>query len=150
MTVRITQAGLAHAGVIAALHERCFAEPWNDKACAEVLAMPGCLARLAVDADDTPVGFVILTATQDEAEVVTLGVPPEHRGAGVARSLMEGVLAAVLGPRCVLEVAVDNDAARGLYGALGFSEAGRRKGYYRRSDGPVDALILEKKLTRPE
>jgi ribosomal-protein-alanine N-acetyltransferase len=43
----------------------------------------------------------------------------------------------------VLEVAVTNDAARALYGAHGFAEAGLRRRYY--SDG-TDALILRSTL----
>jgi len=47
-----------------------------------------------------------------------------------------------------LEVRESNDAARGLYGSRGFSEIGRRRGYYRR---PVeDALVMRRVLEVPE
>jgi ribosomal-protein-alanine N-acetyltransferase len=42
-----------------------------------------------------------------------------------------------------LEVAAQNTAARSLYAALGFTEAGRRSAYY--EDGG-DALLLALKL----
>ena len=45
-----------------------------------------------------------------------------------------------------LEVAVTNHAARALYAAHGFTEAGLRRHYY--SDG-TDALILRSTLTPP-
>ena len=42
-----------------------------------------------------------------------------------------------------LEVAEDNAAALALYAKAGFTEAGRRRGYYRRSGGTaVDARVL--------
>jgi ribosomal-protein-alanine N-acetyltransferase len=48
----------------------------------------------------------------------------------------------------VLEVAVDNHAARDLYLGASFSAVGRRPRYYRRPDGRVDALILRLALPR--
>ena len=46
-----------------------------------------------------------------------------------------------------LEVAISNTAARALYTGLGFTEAGRRKGYYARfGTAPEDALILRSNL----
>jgi ribosomal-protein-alanine N-acetyltransferase len=46
-----------------------------------------------------------------------------------------------------LEVAISNVAARALYDRLGFTEAGRRKGYYARPGSPPeDALILRSNL----
>jgi ribosomal-protein-alanine N-acetyltransferase len=60
--------------------------------------------------------------------------------------LLGGVLAraAALGAsRVLLEVAVDNAAARALYARRNFAIIGRRPGYYRRPPRPpVDALIL--------
>jgi ribosomal-protein-alanine N-acetyltransferase len=44
--------------------------------------------------------------------------------------------------RLFLEVAVDNAPAIGLYRAFGFTEEGRRRGYYQGPNGAVDALIL--------
>ncbi|MFU1477623.1 hypothetical protein ACM25N_07930 [Roseovarius sp. C7] len=44
------------------------------------------------------------------------------------------------------EVAEDNAGAIALYRAAGFGECGRRKGYYRRAGGAVDALVLAKDL----
>lgn len=144
----LVAAGPSHAAVMAALHALCFDDPWNEKACREVLSMPGCVALMATDAE-VPLGFVVLTVTAGEAEVVSIGVAPDHRGTGLARTLLGAALAAAAkrgARRCVLEVAVDNGAAKGLYEHTGFREAGRRKGYYRRPAGRVDALILARDL----
>jgi ribosomal-protein-alanine N-acetyltransferase len=46
-----------------------------------------------------------------------------------------------------IEVARDNDAARALYEALGFTETGVRKGYYARgAGGAEDALLMRLRL----
>ena len=145
-SVTLTAVGPIHAAVMAGLHAFCFDDGWNEQACKDVLGMPGCIARIASDADGVPVGFVVLTVAAGEAEVVSIGVTPEHRGAGVARALLADALAAAAqagAMRCVLEVAVDNGAARAVYADVGFTPAGCRKGYYRRPGGRVDALILD-------
>jgi [ribosomal protein S18]-alanine N-acetyltransferase len=50
--------------------------------------------------------------------------------------------------RLFLEVAEDNTAARALYAQTGFVEAGRRVGYYARTDGSTaDALVLARDLS---
>jgi ribosomal-protein-alanine N-acetyltransferase len=46
-----------------------------------------------------------------------------------------------------LEVAETNGAARAVYAQAGFTQTGRRRGYYRGADGAaVDALVLVRKL----
>ena len=84
-----------------------------------------------------------------EAEVLTLAVDPAQRRRGVARALLErgADWAADHGAEMLwLEVAADNAAARGLYAAAGFQEAGRRRGYYGRTGGAVDALVMRRGL----
>jgi ribosomal-protein-alanine N-acetyltransferase len=46
-----------------------------------------------------------------------------------------------------LEVAASNTAAQALYRGFGFTEAGRRTGYYRRGDGVEDALVMRQDLS---
>ncbi|MCI4054270.1 hypothetical protein MM710_39410, partial [Klebsiella pneumoniae] len=47
--------------------------------------------------------------------------------------------------RLLLEVRAGNTAAQALYAAHGFSIAGRRKNYYRATDGQTeDAVLMEK------
>jgi ribosomal-protein-alanine N-acetyltransferase len=46
---------------------------------------------------------------------------------------------------CFIEVGASNHAARALYAALGFTEAGLRPGYYRRGQGPAEDAILMRK-----
>ncbi len=141
----IVPCGPGHGETVARLHGLCFDDPWTAAAVKEVLAMPGAFGLLARRGED-PAGFVLCRAAADECEVLALGVLSEHRGAGLGSRLLAAareVVAASGVRRLFLEVAEDNAAARAFYGAHGFREAGRRKGYYRRLGvRPVDALIL--------
>lgn len=149
MTAAIAPAGPDKAALLAALHEAAFpADPWSDSAMARLIAMPGAFALIAT-ADDEPVGFVLARVAADEAEIVTLGVVPARARQGIGRHLLAAA-AAEAGRRgairLFLEVAETNDAARRLYAADGFHEAGRRRRYY--PDG-TDAVVLARPLNRP-
>lgn len=140
--------GISHAAVIATLHGGCFAsemEPsWDEKAVAELLSMPGAFAHVASRQED-PAGFVLARVAADEAEIISIGVLPDIRRRGVAKALLKDAIntAAQGGAaRMFLEVAEDNTAALAFYQGEGFSACGRRAGYYKRSQGTVDAQIL--------
>jgi ribosomal-protein-alanine N-acetyltransferase len=95
-------------------------------------------------------GWAGVRVVADEAEILTVGVVPGARRAGIARRLLDGLLAEAIrrGARAAfLEVRVDNDAARALYRSEGFADMGVRSGYY--DAGRVDALTMRKELARP-
>ena len=128
------------AARLADLHATAFLAPWDAGAFESLLGQPGVFAH------DAPDGFILLRVVADEAEVLTLAVRPAARRRGVGARLVEegGRLAAARGAtRLFLEVAADNDAALALYRRAGFTDAGRRPGYYARPEGGrQDALIL--------
>jgi len=81
----------------------------------------------------------------DEAELLKIAVVPAWRRQGIGRALLQDVFtsAARAGARRLfLEVRQRNLAARELYRKTGFTEIGRRQGYY--DNPPDDALVLEK------
>ncbi|MFC0634059.1 ribosomal protein S18-alanine N-acetyltransferase [Brevundimonas balnearis] len=134
------------AVALARLHARAFADPWPEDAFAQLLAQPTTRVHAA------PHGFILTRLTVDEAEILTLAVDPERRRAGIGRGLIDeaaAALAAEGATRLFLEVAVDNVAARALYAATGFAEAGVRRGYYARPGGAIDALVLSRELKLP-
>lgn len=88
-------------------------------------------------------GFVIARCASEEWEIENVVVGADHRRSGMASALIRELLrkAALGGATSVLlEVRESNVAARQLYEKFGFSEAGRRTGYYR--DPLEDGLIL--------
>lgn len=134
--------------VLTALHAACFTapwdQPWTQRSFAEVLQMPGagaCIAALGPD----PVGFALARVVADEAELLLIGVHPEHRRAGYGRILLDHMFQALRvagAARLFLEVAENNPAATAFYRAAGFEPVGRRAQYY---EG-ADALVLVKAL----
>lgn len=155
--MRLSDAGAAFAEVYAALHRRCFAEGWSAQAFAELFAGPGVFGALAVAEGDAPQGFVLCRAVLDEAEILTIGVLPEARGAGAGAALLRHAEAAARGcgaTRMFLEVSVTNRAALALYARAGFQEVGIRRGYYLEviegRQVKTDARILSKNLPSPD
>lgn len=145
----IRNAGPFDLDLLAALHDRCFEEKWDREAYARLLAGPGTAGFLAVATDDAPCGFGLVRTIAGEAEVLTLGVLPEHRGRGHGRALVDAltVAAAAAGAaHLFLEVAEDNAAGRALYDRAGFVPIARRRNYYRTSKGKIDALVLRRDL----
>jgi ribosomal-protein-alanine N-acetyltransferase len=132
---------------LASLHARAFItpRPWSTAEFAALLADP--LVFLLVEGD---AGFLLGRAVAGEAELLTIAVAPEARRLGLGRKLVSRFLyqARLRGSeRAFLEVAEGNTAAQELYLASGFTEAGRRRGYYRTPEGrAVDALVLVRAL----
>ena len=134
------------AAELARLHAAAFLmpRPWSGAEIADLLASP--LVFLLQEPD----GFLMGRVVAGEAELLTLAVVPVAQGRGIGRALVQGFLdeAGRRGAETAfLEVAETNLAARAVYAQAGFSEAGRRHGYYQVPDGPaVDALVLLRKL----
>ncbi|HCQ65593.1 MAG TPA: 30S ribosomal protein S18 alanine N-acetyltransferase [Rhodobacteraceae bacterium] len=129
---------------MAALYARAFRDgrPWSADEIAQLMAAPG----FAVT---TQAGFALGRAVAGEAELVTVAVDPGARRQGQGRALLAAfdAQARALGAETAfLEVAADNTAAQGLYRATGWVVTGRRKAYYRRATGAVDAVMMTKVL----
>jgi Fur family ferric uptake transcriptional regulator len=143
-------AALVESDALAALHALAFDDPWSGADIATLLNSPGVFALAAREADVLG-GFILCRVVADEAEILTIATDPAYRRQGIARALLEAAAqaAAAGGAETLfLEVAADNAAALGLYRGAGFTPAGRRKGYYSRGPGAIDALVLRRDLNR--
>lgn len=119
---------------------------------ATTLDVPGTFGFIACRTRN-PAGFILCRSAGGESEILGLGVTPQQRRRGIGRTLLSAGLAqakAYGATRMILEVAVDNDAARHLYASAGFLAVGQRRNYYVRPRGArTDALILACDLTAP-
>jgi ribosomal-protein-alanine N-acetyltransferase len=140
----IETATWGHAGVMAEIHRTAFpaTEAWSRDVMLLQLGMQATFGLVYSRA-----GMILGRVTVDEAEILTLAVDPGQRRRGIGTALLGAAMARAtkLGAAFMfLEVAVTNDAARALYAAHGFTEAGLRRHYY--TDG-TDALILRSTLS---
>lgn len=97
-----------------------------------------------------PEGFLMGRSIAGEAEILTLAVAPSARGKGIGASLVQrfcqtaradGALTAFL------EVSAQNEGAMRLYHREGFTESGRRKGYFHSAEnGRIDAILMSRRL----
>jgi ribosomal-protein-alanine N-acetyltransferase len=88
-----------------------------------------------------------LLTIAETAQIVTVGVLPAARRRGIARLLVQELLAEARRRRAhevLLEVRIDNRAARKLYESQGFVPIGTRRGYY--DQGRVDAVVMRREL----
>jgi ribosomal-protein-alanine N-acetyltransferase len=149
MTLRIEAASCAAASPVSMLHGACFPDdPWDADAVAQIMRMPGFIGRVGWRGE-LPVGFLLALHLGNETEVLSLGVVPAHRRSGVGSALLDVLSLEATrraGESVVLEVAVDNAAARALYAASGFTVVGYRRNYYRRAGRSIDGLILRRPL----
>jgi RimJ/RimL family protein N-acetyltransferase len=99
------------------------------------------VGRLSIGRDAHP-------ASEHVADV-GLMVAAGFRRRGIGRALMEAAEAwgREHGVRKIeLHVFPHNQAALALYEGLGYRRVGCRRGHFRRSDGFVDAILMEKEL----
>lgn len=107
------------------------------------------VARRGPDRESsTVVGSVSGLVVGGELQIDNVVVDPMHRRQGIGQQLMKYAMREAFGrgaTSVVLEVRMSGEAARALYQALGFIEAGRRKDYYAspREDALTMTLQLE-------
>jgi len=130
--------------IMAAAFPPCFGEAWTRSQCAGILPMRGVTLTLAEQAG-RPIGFSLVRAVADEAELLLLAVDPAEQRRGIGQALLHDFIATALaggGHRLHLEVRDGNPAVK-LYRNNGFAIVGRRSDYYRGTDGErFDALTM--------
>ena len=137
----------AHLEQVAEIERACFADPWSVKMLADHLDSPGGCGLAALGESGEVLGYGGALTVVDEGYITNVAVRPEARRRGVASALLAGLdqLAAERKLAFLtLEVRESNDAARALYTACGYREAGRRRGYYEHPR--EDAIIMTKEF----
>jgi ribosomal-protein-alanine N-acetyltransferase len=129
-------------------HDMFGTEAWTRSSYrAEIADTRGRHYLAAEDADGALLGWAGVLVVGRTADILTVGVLPGSRRRGTARRMVAALLGEAVrrgATEALLEVRVDNTAARALYASEGFSEIGLRRGYY--DAGRVDAVTMRKAL----
>ena len=145
----VSDATARDVAAIAELHAGSFRRGWSDDEIEGILADRNVAAHRATVGRNFA-GFIISRVAADEAEILSVAVSSRFQGRAIARMLLRHHLGrlAALGVRTVfLEVDEGNDPALRLYRRAGFTEVGRRAGYYPNPGGkPAAALVLRRNL----
>jgi ribosomal-protein-alanine N-acetyltransferase len=110
----------------------------------EELGRPWATLRVAREPGAGIVAFVIAWRIADELHVLQLGTRTDRRRRGIARALMQHVIAdgRRLGIRhAFLEARRSNVAALAFYRSLGFSAGRVRKSYYSDGEDAVELML---------
>jgi ribosomal-protein-alanine N-acetyltransferase len=163
MTVRLRPMTVADLPAVMVLEEELFApDTWTEAMYRDELSRGDTryyvVAEFHLEGEDDEedvlatepvmVGYGGLIAYDDEAHVATLGVTKALQGEGVGSLLLDALLAEAdkRSPVVLLEVRADNETAQRLYQRRGFTEIGRRRGYYQPSG--ADAVVMRRKRVR--
>lgn len=127
-----------------AIEESLYSDPWSMLSFSHELGNAAAILKVARFHDQV-IGYVCIRSLLDVTHVLKVTVIPHFRRKGIGQRLLQGALRELREKHpevreVTLEVRESNEPALNLYRRLGFSEQGRRRGYYRRPD--EDALIM--------
>lgn len=129
---------------ISIIEAQVFSMPWKARDFLEMIADDHAYYYVAVIGGQ-PIGACGLRNVVGEGQITNVLVAEEYRRRGIARRLLERMLAEAVREGMnafVLEVRSGNQAAIGLYESLGFKTVGRRPDFYEKPS--EDALIMLK------
>ncbi len=124
--------------------DSAYGEAWSAAQCLSALAMPDCRFLIA-RSGDTVIGFAISRWVLDIEELLMIAVSKTRQRQDIGSLLLQNVIAkAQYDKRLKLYLEVrDGNIAYDFYRAAGFLAVGRRKQYYRGSDGVrPDAITM--------
>jgi ribosomal-protein-alanine N-acetyltransferase len=122
--------------------------PWSASQYKEEFSSPTRHFVVALDVTENIIGYAgVFAPGAAEADILTVGVVPAHRGKGIAKALMALITdwAKNQGSTAmILEVKVDNLEAIGLYESLGYATLNIRKDYF---GAGLDAQVMRMDLS---
>jgi ribosomal-protein-alanine N-acetyltransferase len=134
---------------IAALEEAIFPDAWDYRSVMDLITTEGAMCFTASEGGRV-IAYVIGRLIAPEGEIYRVAVDEAYRKRGIAYRLLDYAVKTSRGKgleSIFLEVRSMNTPAINLYRAYGFSEVGRRKGYYR---NPTDDAIVMLKVSRAD
>jgi ribosomal-protein-alanine N-acetyltransferase len=122
--------------------------PWSASQYKEEFSSPTRHFVVALDEAQNIIGYAgVFAPGAAEADILTVGVVPAHRGKGIAKALMALITTWAIAhgsTAMMLEVKGDNTDAIGLYESLGYSKLNVRKDYF---GAGLDAQVMRLELS---
>ncbi len=136
---------------ILAIERQCFSLPWTREQLASQLSGDRYIFLAAEDENGRALGYVGLMYVLDEGYISNVAVTPDRRREGIADMLLTELYARAEEKKLsflTLEVRAGNFPAQSLYKKHGYTEVGRRRGYY--SLPKEDAVLMTCFLSEEE
>ncbi len=133
------------APAIEAAEELIFPDPWNYRSVLTAITQHGSMCYVVRADDGELLAYLLGRTIVPEGEIYRIATLPEHRKRGIGYRLLDYAMKTERGrglESTFLEVREKNTAARNLYRAYGFSEIGRRRGYYKNPDDDAVVMLL--------
>lgn len=135
------------------IHGEAFARAWGDGEFESLISQQSVFGFIACPegrSRDSAAGFVLAREAAGEAEILTIGISPKQRRAGLGWRLMRSAMQEALrrgAEEMFLEVDETNVAAVEMYRKLKFVQVGERRAYYTREGAqPTTALVMRRDL----
>ena len=149
MTLTFCEITLADVEALMPIENDCHSHPWSKNTFTSCIG-GRYFGQLCQHKNDI-IGFYIGEFVADEATLMDICIKPDSQGQGFVKSLLHAFFteAKVRGATKIwLEVRAKNIAAQMMYINQGFTETGRRTGYYpsAKGFGYEDAIVMCKKL----
>jgi [ribosomal protein S18]-alanine N-acetyltransferase len=126
-----------------------FGEAWSAAQCLSLLSIPNSQLYLA-RFKDVVAGFAMTRWVLDEEELLMIGVAKARQRKQIGQFLLNHIIqqAEQEGRSKIFLEVRDGNSAEYFYSTQGFSETGRRKGYYKGANGLVfDAITMTRRIT---
>jgi [ribosomal protein S18]-alanine N-acetyltransferase len=147
VTVTLRDMTPADLPAVLAMEEELFApDTWTAAMYRDELRRTDTRHYLVAEDGAGVIGYAGLIAYPEEAHIATIGVTGARQGEGIGARLLDTLLAEAdtRSQVVLLEVRADNEAAQALYRRRGFTEIGRRRGYYQPSG--TDAVVMSREV----
>lgn len=151
MALSIRAAGSADLPTIEEIERACFHDPWPTSAFLAELRHSWSWFQVALanegEQKEQVRGYIICWMIPGDMHLLNLAVHPDWRCRGIGSALLSLAMddfSGRGGGTVYLEVRRSNLAAQRVYRRLGFTQVGRRPGYYRRRR--EDALVMARRV----
>lgn len=144
--ISIYKAEGRHLEKVLQIEKECFSPAWSYESFRSELNVSGGYFTVAEENGEI-VGYCVFRSFASEGELLKIAVAESRRGHGVG-TLMFCAMLDFANQKKVshlfLEVRESNDVARQMYARYGFTQYGRRVGYY--SDPAEDAILMRRDI----